>query len=203
MEGFFKFDGFFFALLNRIANLFLLNLIFLVSCLPVFTIGAALSALYRVGLKSVDDAFMSVGKEYIKAFKENFKQGTALFLINGAFIGVLGSTLLFLRNVPMLYKLPLLLLLAIFCLYMSFPFAMQAYFENTVVNTIKSSVYLMLGHIAESILMFVEFFAILVLLPLFFPQSFVLLLSFGFSVVAYLQARTLKKIFEKQIDGSV
>ena len=41
------------AFLNKMADLILLNLIFLLCCIPVVTIGPAITALYAVSLRSV------------------------------------------------------------------------------------------------------------------------------------------------------
>ena len=40
------------AFLNKMADLILLNLIFLLCCIPVVTIGPAITALYAVSLRS-------------------------------------------------------------------------------------------------------------------------------------------------------
>jgi hypothetical protein len=41
------------AFLNKMADLILLNLIFLLCCIPVVTIGPAITALYAVSLRSL------------------------------------------------------------------------------------------------------------------------------------------------------
>ena len=49
--GFMNFDGRFSRILNRMTELVLLNFIFILTCLPVLTIGASVAALYSVTLK--------------------------------------------------------------------------------------------------------------------------------------------------------
>ena len=39
--------------MNTLFNLFLLNIVFLLTCIPIFTIGTALSSLYYVMFKEV------------------------------------------------------------------------------------------------------------------------------------------------------
>ncbi len=46
--GFFSLDSKFMQVMSRVADLIILNVIYLVTCLPVITIGAASTALYTV-----------------------------------------------------------------------------------------------------------------------------------------------------------
>ena len=48
MRTFFDSDSWFMQLISRFSSLAVLNLLFLCTCIPVFTIGAALTALYDV-----------------------------------------------------------------------------------------------------------------------------------------------------------
>ena len=64
--------------LGKIADLIVLNLLYLVSCIPLFTIGAANAALYDVTTRlSRDDAL--IWRHYWAAFRSNFKKATAIF----------------------------------------------------------------------------------------------------------------------------
>ena len=51
MGGFFSFEGGFFSGLEKISDIVILNLVFIICCLPVFTIGAALTALSSITQK--------------------------------------------------------------------------------------------------------------------------------------------------------
>ena len=67
--------------LNKLADLLILNLLFLVTSLPVFTIGAGLAAMYTVSLRSVRYGDGYVAKVYFQAFRRNFRQATAAWLL--------------------------------------------------------------------------------------------------------------------------
>ena len=67
--------------LNKITDLLVLNILFLVSCIPVVTVGAALSSMYAVSLRSVRYEDGYVFQTYWKAFKRNFKQSTIVWLV--------------------------------------------------------------------------------------------------------------------------
>lgn len=67
--------------INTFCNFIALNLIFLFTCLPIFTIGAALSSLYYVTLKEARGEYGYLVRTYLNEFKKNFKSGTFAFLI--------------------------------------------------------------------------------------------------------------------------
>ena len=45
MDRFFNMDNKFFTVMGRVADLIMLNVVFLICCLPIVTIGASLTAL--------------------------------------------------------------------------------------------------------------------------------------------------------------
>ena len=51
MDKLFNMDNKFFSFMGRAADLFMLNVVFVICCLPVVTIGASLTALHYVTLK--------------------------------------------------------------------------------------------------------------------------------------------------------
>lgn len=67
--------------LGRLGDIIILNMIFVVGCIPVITIGTSLSALYAVAMKMARGEEPSVWKEFWKAYKRNFKQATICWLI--------------------------------------------------------------------------------------------------------------------------
>ena len=60
---------------DKLIDLLFLNLIMLVCCIPIVTIGPAVTAAYAVLLKMVDDEEGYIYKSYFKYFKSNFKKG--------------------------------------------------------------------------------------------------------------------------------
>ena len=79
--GFMNFDGRFSRILNRMTELVLLNFIFILTCLPVLTIGASVAALYSVTLKMARNEEGYVIRGYFKGFAENFGQATMFWII--------------------------------------------------------------------------------------------------------------------------
>ena len=74
----FKLDSPFMNFLNKLCDIMILNILVLVFSLPIFTIGAAVTAGYYMSFKMVKNEESYIVKGFWKAFKENFKQSTAV-----------------------------------------------------------------------------------------------------------------------------
>ena len=68
--------------MSSFMQVFLLNLCFLVTSIPVVTIGASIVSMYDVMMRMVDNEEGYVVKQYFKAFKNNWKQGIPLGILN-------------------------------------------------------------------------------------------------------------------------
>ncbi len=86
MKSFLNFDSPFFQFLCRVADLIIVNVLFLVCCVPVVTAGASLAAMTRVCQDIVLDASSGVVKSFFRAFRSNFKQATAAWLVMLVFV---------------------------------------------------------------------------------------------------------------------
>ena len=74
--------------LSTISDLMILNLVTLVCCLPVITIGAALTGMHYVLLKMVRREEGYIVRSYFKSFKENFLQATIIWILFLLFLGI-------------------------------------------------------------------------------------------------------------------
>ena len=74
-------DSKFMIAMSRLADLTLLNLLFLITCIPLFTVGAASTALYTVAFRIGTVRETGVIKPYFRAFRDNFRQATILWLL--------------------------------------------------------------------------------------------------------------------------
>ena len=91
MKGLMDTNSKLFALLTKAALLMELNLLVLLCCLPVVTIGAALSSMHAVLLKIYRDEEKKVTSDFFQAMKSNLKNGTILWLLFLAFLGILAA----------------------------------------------------------------------------------------------------------------
>ena len=67
--------------LRTVTNLVIVNILFLICSIPVITFGAAYSAKYYVAMKVIRGEGTGVFIPFFKAFKRNFKQATAVWIV--------------------------------------------------------------------------------------------------------------------------
>ncbi len=187
--------------LGKFADLIILNLITIVCCIPVFTIGAAITALHFVCLKMVRDEETYVIKSYFKSFRQNFKQATAIWLIELVVFGVLLFDIYLMGHAGITFPvwLPSALLAVDALVFMLgiHVFPLLARFENTVATTIKNSVMVGILTLPKTILM-VIICAVPVVLIYFFEQVLApLMLLIGISGPAFMCALLYNKTFKR------
>lgn len=78
---FFSYDSKFSRMMMKVASCCYLNLLWVLCSLPIFTVGAATTALYAVSLKIVREEDPSLTREFFHSFRQNFRQATVLWLI--------------------------------------------------------------------------------------------------------------------------
>lgn len=135
--------------IKKLPRLFYLNILWLLSCLPVLTIGASTCAAYAVALRLADDdeevkTFRGIAVRFFKAFKQDLFQGFFMFLFTLA----CGSLGYFLTNCAIDYGLNLILIaLLVIYAFVAFVFNFYAYpliarYSNTFLNIIRNALAL-------------------------------------------------------------
>lgn len=71
-----------------ICDLILVNVLWMICCLPVVTMGASTAALHSVVRKMAACEYYTVWRGFWHGFRENWKQGTTVFLILGLVLGI-------------------------------------------------------------------------------------------------------------------
>lgn len=144
MRGIFSPDGPLMSALGKLADLVLCNIIFCACCIPVFTVGASLAALYECTQSIVEDTEDSfILRQFLKAFRKNFRQATALWmvcLISFGFLtayytvtGMLGSTMM------RVYRVTFFVLLILFFFGFQYIFPLQARFQMPFRHLLKNA----------------------------------------------------------------
>ena len=72
MFGLFNEDNFLHVALLRIWEIVLANLLFIICCIPLVTIGPAFTALYHCTLKMVKGNHIGTLKTFFRAFKQEY-----------------------------------------------------------------------------------------------------------------------------------
>lgn len=164
--GFFKVDSPFYEFLRRFVDVIKLNFLWLIFSLPIITIGASTVAVYSVTLKMVEDKEGYIGRDFIKAFKVNLRQGIALGLIT------IGAVYVVYLNFSLFYAIetnPLpLLIIGIFAgIYFLFSllyaYPLTARYKNSIRKTLNNSFQISIRYIGRTLLLlFIIFFILLV-----------------------------------------
>lgn len=148
MHGLFNYDGYVVQFMNKIADCICLSFLWLISSLPVFTIGAATSALYYSMNKCVRRDDGGVWSTYWHSFRMNFRQATVLWLILFCLYGLLIACCYSAYLMCASGRLPkemfyfLLLVIAIVTIWASFVFPYLAKFQNKTRLILKNCVYI-------------------------------------------------------------
>lgn len=194
-------DSKFMRAMSRIGDLLLLNLMFLISCIPVITIGAASTAMYTLCFRFDTDRERGLIKSYFLAFRDNFKQATVLWLIL-LLCGVTACINIYIFYslsgvIPFVYVL-FLILFVLVLLIGSYVFPLLSQFDNRNLSTLKNAMVLSLGYLPRSILIVVinifPFALLLWDIYLFLNAAF-LWAGIYFAAGAYLNSVILKKVF--------
>lgn len=202
MKNLFSLDSRFFAFMSKVADVIILNLLFLVFSIPVVTIGASVTALFTVSLKLSEGKEPYIAKEFFHSWKENFRQSTILWIA----IMVIG--LLFWLNFnltasvsPVIYVI-MLITLIITGMMLLYLFPLLAKFNNTLKNTVVNSFLMSLRHFLTTCTMFgtnVFFIFITIAFPSAMAQISMFWFLFGFALIARIQSYFLNKVFSYHI----
>ncbi len=191
--------------LTLVFDLAVLSVLFIVCSLPVVTFGASAAALYSVMLRRVRDEEGAIIAGFFRAFKENFKQGTAAGLI---FIAVNLLLWLSYRSVGVLGNGTLMAIVT-GCIIMMFlaaagvfayVFPLIARYENSLKVTFNNAWRLAVVNLPKTVLM-VVLNNLPAIVLLFFTYIFMQFMFFWFFVLsgtaAYINAKLLRNIFDK------
>ena len=201
MGAFFSPDSKFMQAMARVYDLVILNLLFLLSCVPLITIGAASAALYTVCFRIGTDREQGIFHSYFQAFRENFRQGTILWLIAVVFFGagIVNVFLFYSMEGPLHYLFLLMTALVVLeLLIYSYAFPLISQFHNKNLPTLKNALFLSLGYLPRSLVIaVVNVFPLALDLvdPYLFLQTGFLWAFLYFSAAAYINALLLKKVF--------
>lgn len=195
-------DSIIFRVFNRLGELVLLNLCFVVCCIPIVTIGPASTAMYTVCFRFQNGNEKHVVSSFFRAFRQNFRQGVALWLMLILFcVGSCSLALMLLRAFGSAYwgYIPSLLLVLVSLITAGYAFPLLSMFDNTCLATLKNALVLGLSYLPRSLCVVALNLAPLILLltdlSLFLRLS-ILGVFLYFSGAAYVNALLLRKVME-------
>lgn len=196
----FKTDGPIFTFLGKIFDMMVVSLIWLVCCLPVVTIGAATTALYYTVAKVIRRDRGYIFKEYFKAFKMNFWQGTIIWLITAALACLFYFEAQFAPRMggqqEQIFTYLFLILGVILLFIVIYVFPILSRFSMNIVQIFRTAIFMMLKHFLNTIGM-----AIIVIWAVFIssvlPPALMFIPGVAIWMMTYLMEPVLKKYTPK------
>jgi uncharacterized membrane protein YesL len=189
--------------LERVFDIIVLNLMTLLLCIPLFTAGAAMTALY----KTLFDIRQQKGRTvigYWQTFRAEFRAALPLGLL--AIVTLLAYAAYLYLLYPQLSAerawawIALAAIGALFFFPMTFVFPLFAKFENTVKKTIVNAFYMSIRHLPLTILMLamqVIWVVAMVLVPAQAPVILLAWFFFGIALPAYLGSGLCLRVFKQ------
>lgn len=206
MNKLFDVEGPFLSALTKIADIIIINFLFIICSLPIFTFGAACTAMHYVTLKMVKNEESYTVKSFFKSFKLNFKQSTIIWLITlviGAVIFadvkvITGNYLQAINLSEGIGKIVLVLIMVVTLLYVFmavYVFPVLSRFDNTVVNTMKNALIMSIRHLPFTVAIILITFVPLVLIA-YEPKALILVFII-FGLCAFCNSFLFVKVFTK------
>ena len=208
MKNLFNLDNPVLQMLSRIGDMIIVNLLFWVSCIPVFTIGAALCGLNKACQAIVLDDDRGLLKLYMDGFRSNFKQATLIWLaVLVILISLMCNWLLITTFCSGTFATVLYILLGIVAFLvigvLSYLIPLVVRYQNTIREHLYNAIILTIVKFPRTLLLAV-LNAFLFILPFLSLNSFIQTLVFwlviGFAFLSYIASILLKPVF-KELEG--
>lgn len=191
-------DGKFVKVLNRIADLVGLNLLAILFCIPIITIGASITAVYGCIFRIQEKREGYLTKDFWKLFKECFRSSTIIYLVGVAVVAMLYLDYQIFATDSRLDILQVLVVAGgiLVAEIFTYAFPMESYFENNLKATVKNALLLGISNIPYTLLLLgINVFPFFLIARI--PVTFGIWFLIGISGVAWINSFFLKKIFLK------
>lgn len=200
MKNLFHVNGPLIQFFLTLRDFVVLNILWIIFCIPIITIGASTSALYSVTFKIAQDKDTYVGKQFINAFKENLRQATKIELILFIPALCLGFGLFFWATFESVVGTVISTLCIIFLLMLIgtaiYAFPLLGRYENTTIQTIRNSLYFCMNNKPFTLIFMLLIVGGFILNVLTAPTA-VIMCFFGYSFIAYINSYLMLKILKK------
>lgn len=189
--------------LGKVADLMWLNILTMICCIPIITIGPSLTAMHYMALKIVRNEECYITKGFFKSFKENFWQGMLIGILMLVVLALLIGDFILLRNPDLGFSKFLQIVISVVAVLYIFTvlyvFPVLAKFANTTWRTIKNAFLMSIMQFPKTLLMIV-IWALPTLLLLISMRTVPVVFLFGMSGPAWLCALIYNKFFRRLED---
>lgn len=186
--------------LNRMGDLLFLNILMIICCIPIITVGAAFTAMHYVLLKMVRGEEGYLFKGFFKSFARNFKQATLTWLLMLLVVVVYAGDAFIFSYSGITFPKPLVIAVIaigiVVLMIATYVFPLLARFDNTIRNTIKNAALLAFANLPKTVLMTLFYVAPFVIAS-FSAYTYIFIILFGITLPAYGAAFLYSDIFKK------
>lgn len=211
MRNLFNLDNPFVQFLARVGDLIIVNVLFLLCCLPVVTAGASIAAMHKVTQAMALDEDNGIVKTFFRGFRENFKQATALWLMMLFFAAAMGCNYMlisgFVAGTPAtVLKGALVVAIGLVLVMAAYMFPLMVRYTNTLRELATNALILAVVKLPRTVGLFLLSCMPLLILALSletFLNTMVFWLAIGFGFTAYMSASLLKPVFAELETGNV
>ena len=200
-------EGALFRIIERLTNLVALNLLYLIFCIPIVTIGPATTALHYVTLKYAANEEDRVWAPFFHSFKQNLKQGMIVGVVSTLLGAALAWALWF--NYYNLqsgdtFAMTMLVVAGLSCviylMIMAYIYPLLARYDNNLKQMCRTAMVLAIRHLPATVCLAIISAAPIFLL-MYTPTTFMLTLTFyffiGFAAIALMHDKLIYRIFRQ------
>lgn len=190
----FRMDSPFIQIGTKIANMLILNLYFIVGCLPILTIGASVTALFTVCLDMVQDKEdPKITRTFWKAWVRNLGHGILFTLIFGVVLYAIWMNLQLFNKLPdnpLIFLILGILAILLLFVHMFYAFALDARYDNTLLMMLVNSRKICIRYFMKT-LMLAGILAVQIMMFYFTNQFFT---TIGLFIAPVLMAYTMSQV---------
>lgn len=143
--------------MGRIFDVCVLNVLWLLCCIPIVTIGPSTTALYYAMINLVRGEESYVSRDFFRSFRQNFKQSLLVGLLLMAVGGFLAADIyIAYKSGKGVYTFLMVFFFIIFLLWAFvtlYTFPLLAKFENSVKNTLILAFTLSIKNLSQTLMM--------------------------------------------------
>lgn len=193
------------SFLRCLCDLMVLNVLWLLCCIPLVTFGPATSALSRVLVKLVRDDPAPVIREFFLSLRRDFGRAVVLGLLGLLGLAVAVTDYRYAVSLEggmrTLFLIVAILVGSFVASYLAYVFPLHAFYDNTLSGHIRNALALAAASPAETVLIWLCF-AIPVAAVLLLPAAALIRLGFlyvlfGVSAPAYFAAKQQAKVLAR------
>ncbi|WP_029231258.1 YesL family protein [Butyrivibrio sp. VCB2006] len=160
-------------------------------------LGPALTAMHYVLLKIVRDEDSYVTKSFFKSFKENFKQGAILQVIQFAAGGILLLDFLIMKDNTGIYRYIVIAIALILYMVSLYIFPLLSKFVNTVLGTLRNAALMSIMALPKTVLMVLVSAVPVVIFYFFYVKALPVLILLGISGPGFVHALLYNGTFKR------